>query len=146
MSPFAVDYIISHYPKAPTQILSVALCTIMGASCLISIVFSTCIQVLVVSLFAYGASQSAVETLIYVHVAKRLEVLQHHTMTHVSMCMYMLAQTAGGSLGSLTGGALQAQARTVQLLVMGLAAGVSSAFGVVLGLVTSRRTSQQSHN
>jgi len=70
----------------------------MAASCLVVPVAAS-LPALAAVLFVYGASQAAVETLVYLHVAFRLDQLAQNTATHVSMCMYLLAQTAGAGLG-----------------------------------------------
>lgn len=94
---------------------------------------------LILTLMLYGAAQSAVETLIYVHVAERLETLGHETATHASMCMYLLAQTTGSALGSLAGGGLQMKGRLLQILVTGGVAGLSGLYGALLGLCMHRK-------
>jgi hypothetical protein len=93
-----------------------------------------------VLLFLYGASQAAVEAVLYIHVAKRVEVFGSSRVgaAPVSMCMFYLAQTGGGALGSLTGGGLQQQGFAVLLGVMGAVAGVTAVYGSVLGAVSFR--------
>lgn len=142
MSPFAVDYIINRFPKIHTQLLAASLSLIMGISSILSITFSTRIAVLCVVLFVYGASQAAVGTLVYVHVAQRLDVIGHQAGLQVSMCMYVFADTAAGGVGNLTGGALQHQAWATQLAVVALGAALATCLGVAVGCTSYVREKQ----
>eukprot|EP00775_Hariotina_reticulata_P001418 gene1418-1760_t len=132
-APFGIDILLAQRPSHPTQKLSAMLCCVMFVSCLVVPVAGS-LPGLAVVLFVYGATQAAIETLVYLHVAFRLDQLAQHTATHVSMCMYLLAQTAGAGLGNLTGGALQQQSRAVQIAAMSALGGCAALFGIVLGL------------
>eukprot|EP00775_Hariotina_reticulata_P009629 gene9629-9789_t len=139
VSPFVLDAIISRKPGVPTHAFSVLLSVIMGVTATLAILASSNIPALCVLLFLYGASQAAVETLVYLHVAHRLDRIEVASAAPVSMCMYYLAQTAGAGIGSLTGGGLQHQAFTVQLGVMGGGCGFAAGFGVLLGALSNQK-------
>jgi hypothetical protein len=100
------------------------------------------IPALMLLLCVFGASQAAVETLVYVHVAQRLEELGQVTATHVGMCLFLLCQCGGGAVGSIAGGALQMQGWGVQVVVMtgmGLSAAV---YGVAVGVSGDKAASR----
>jgi hypothetical protein len=96
------------------------------------------IPALMFLLFIFGACQAAVETLVYVHVAQRLEQLGRQTATHVGMCLFLLCQCGGGAAGSLAGGALQMQGWGLQALVMAGMAATAAVYGVVVGVLSDR--------
>jgi hypothetical protein len=132
-APFGIDLLLATRTSHPTQLLSSILCCVMFVSCLVVPVAGS-LPALAVVLFIYGATQAAIETLVYLHVAFRLDQVGQNTATHVSMCMYLLAQTAGAGLGNLTGGALQQQSRQVQIAAMSALGGCAALFGIALGL------------
>jgi len=132
-APFGIDLLLATRTSHPTQLLSAILCCVMFVSCLVVPVAGS-LPALAVVLFIYGATQAAIETLVYLHVAFRLDQVGQNTATYVSMCMYLLAQTAGAGLGNLTGGALQQQGRQVQIAAMSALGGCAALFGIALGL------------
>eukprot|EP00775_Hariotina_reticulata_P008877 gene8877-9055_t len=141
MAPFALDKLLVWRPTTPTHVLSAWLSAIMGTTTALCVLASGSIPALSVLLFLFGASQSAVEALVYIHVAQRLAEIGSHRVsaTPVSMCMFYLAQTGGGGLGSLTGGALQQQMRGVQQGVMAAGAGITALYGMVLGIISNKK-------
>jgi hypothetical protein len=96
-------------------------------------------------LFVFGACQAAVETLVYVHVAQRLDELGRQTATHVGMCLFLLCQCGGGAVGSLAGGALQMQGWGVQAVVMGGIAVSAAVYGVVVGVICDKAAQRVSN-
>jgi hypothetical protein len=83
----------------------------------------------------FGVTQAATDTLVYIHVAQRLEQLGKHVATHVSMCMYMIALALGAGLGNMVGGALQTQSWSVQVGVTCALAGFTSVYGAVISVI-----------
>jgi hypothetical protein len=96
------------------------------------------VPALMLLLFVIGASQAAVETLVYVHVAQRLDELGRQTATHVGMCLFLLCQCGGGAVGSLAGGALQMQGWGVQAAVVAGMGASAAAYGVAVGVCGDR--------
>eukprot|EP00775_Hariotina_reticulata_P008063 gene8063-8258_t len=140
-APFALNVLLARRPNTSTHALSACLSVIMGATTALCVMASQCVPALCILLFLYGASQAAVEALLYIHVAKRVEDFGSTRLgaAPVSMCMFYLAQTGGGGLGSLTGGGLQHQSFAVLLGMMGAGAGVTALYGSVLGFVNSKK-------
>jgi hypothetical protein len=97
---------------------------------------------LVCLLFVFGATQAATETLVYIHVAQRLEQLGKHVATHVSMAMFIIALALSAGLGNMLGGALQDTKWAVQVGVTCAVAGTTGMYGVVVSVVMMTIKSQ----
>jgi MFS family permease len=110
----------------------------MGTACCAVVPLSKVLPALVIVLVIAGSAQAAVEALTYIHIAKRLDRLQRSTAVHVSMAMYILAQTTGGGLGSLLGSALLQQPWVVQVAAQAAVCGAAGLYGVALGVVNHR--------
>jgi predicted MFS family arabinose efflux permease len=89
-------------------------------------------------LFVFGVTQAATETLVYIHVAKRLEQLGKHVATHVSMCMFTIALALGAGLGNMVGGVMQQQQWGVQIGGMSAMTGATGLYGAVLSLYMAK--------
>jgi predicted MFS family arabinose efflux permease len=100
---------------------------------------------LVVLLVIAGSAQAGIEALTYVNITKRLDDLQRSTAVHVSMAMYILAQTMGSGIGSLIGSAMLQQPWVVQVAVQAAVCGAAGLYGVGLGVWNHRRW-QRSHS
>lgn len=134
--PFALEAYLSRWPAAQQQThrLAAAACLLMGASSTLLIPLAWCLPGLACLLFVFGLTQAATETLVYIHVARRLEALGKHVATHVSMCMYMIALALGAGVGNMVGGALQSSGWAVQVGVMCALAAATSVYGAALNL------------
>jgi MFS family permease len=138
-SPFLLDaYLSRSGTRCPTHRLATWTCLIMGASCCAVVPLAKVLPALVITLVVAGSAQAAVEALTYIHIAKRLDRLQRNTAVHVSMAMYILAQTTGGAIGSLLGSALLQQPWVVQVAAQAAACGAAGLYGVALGVVNHR--------
>jgi hypothetical protein len=91
------------------------MCLMMGISSTLLLPLAWCLPALACLLFVFGVTQAAMATLVYIHVAQRLEQLGKHVAAHVSMCMYMIAIALGAGLGNIGGGALQSSNGGLQL-------------------------------
>jgi hypothetical protein len=134
--PFALEAFLSRIPNSQqkTHHLACGICIVMGASSTLLIPFSWSLPTLSCLLFVFGVTQAATETLVYLHVAQRLEQLGKHVATHVSMCMFMIALALGAGSGSMVGGALQRESWSVQVGVTCALAGFIIVYGAVLSL------------
>jgi hypothetical protein len=109
--PFALEAFLSGVPNSQqkTHHLACGICLVMGASSTLLIPFSWSLPALSCLLFVFGVTQAATETLVYIHVAQRLEQLGKHVATHVSMCMYMIALALGAGMVIWWAGAADAE-------------------------------------
>jgi predicted MFS family arabinose efflux permease len=138
-SPFLLDaYLAGRGSRARTHRLSAWASAIMAAACCAVIPLAKVLPALAIALAIAGSAQAAVEAMTYIHIAKRLDRLQRSTAVHVSMAMYILAQTTGGGLGSLLGSALLQQPWVVQVAAQAAVCGAAGMYGVALGLIHHR--------
>lgn len=110
----------------------------MGTACAAVVPLGKVIPALVVVLLVAGSAQACIEALTYIHIAKRLDRLQRSSAVHVSMAMYILAQTMGSGFGSLIGSAVLQQSWVVQIAALATVCGVAGLYGVVLGVWNHR--------
>ncbi|WIA16569.1 hypothetical protein OEZ85_013239 [Tetradesmus obliquus] len=75
--PFALEAYLSRRPagQQKTYHLAVAACLLMGVSSTLLIPLAWCLPAVACLLFVFRASQAVTETLVYIHVAQRLETL-----------------------------------------------------------------------
>jgi hypothetical protein len=142
--PFAVESYISRTPPSKQLTYHVACGNSVAFGISSSLLVPLCrtLPVLVCLLFVFGATQAATETLVYIHVAKRLEQLGKHVATHVSMAMLIIALALGAGLGNMLGGALQNTKWAVQVGVTCAVAGATGMYGVVVSVVMMAIKSQ----
>lgn len=141
LGPFGLEAMLSRHQKESkwsTYHLAAGMCVVMGISSMLLVPLSRCIPAVVCLLFAFGLTQAATETLVYIHVADRLEHIGKHVATHVSMAMYMIALAAGAGVGNMAGGALQQRSWNVQVAVAGVLAGTTGVYGAVLNVIGQR--------
>lgn len=138
-SPFVLDaYLACRGSRCATHRLSAWTCLIMGAACAAVIPLGRVIPALVVVLLVAGSAQACIEALTYIHIAKRLDRLQRNSAVHVSMAMYILAQTMGSGFGSLIGSAVLQQPCVVQIAALVAVCGAAGLYGVALGVWNHR--------
>jgi predicted MFS family arabinose efflux permease len=143
--PFALEAYLSckRFTNKRTYHVALLISITFGISSFLVVPFSRCLPALACLLFIFGVSQATTETLVYIHVARRLEQLGKHVATHVSMCMFTIALALGAGLGNMVGGALQQQNWAVQLWATSAMAGVTGLYGCVLSLIMVKVASGQ---
>jgi hypothetical protein len=144
--PFALEAYLSHSPSSQQYTYHVACCisAAYGISCSLLIPCCWSLPALACLLFVFGATQAATETMVYIHVARRLDVLGRQVAMHVSMAMFIIALALGAGLGNMAGGVLQNVGFGVQVGVACAVAGVTGVYGAVLSFGMSAKQQQSS--